>query len=32
MRQPVLIDGKRTLDRAALKSAGYVVERIGDGA
>lgn len=31
MRRPLVIDGKRLLDCARLKSSGYTVERIGDG-
>lgn len=31
MRRPLIIDGKRVLDCAQLKSSGYIVERIGDG-
>ena len=32
MRQPLIIDGRRLLRFAELRSMGYVVERIGDGA
>lgn len=32
MRQPLIIDGRRLLPYAKLRSMGYVVERIGDGA
>jgi UDPglucose 6-dehydrogenase len=31
MRRPLIIDGKRLLPYAQLRSMGYVVERIGDG-
>jgi UDPglucose 6-dehydrogenase len=32
MRRPLIIDGRRLLPPALLRSSGYVVERIGDGA
>jgi UDPglucose 6-dehydrogenase len=31
MRRPLIIDGRRLLPYARLRSMGYVVERIGDG-
>ncbi len=31
MRRPLIIDGRRLLPYAQLRSMGYVVERIGDG-
>ncbi len=31
MRRPLIIDGRRLLPYAAVRSPGYVVERIGDG-
>jgi len=31
MRRPLIIDGRRLLPYAQLRSLGYVVERIGDG-
>ena len=31
MRRPLIIDGRRLLPEAQLRSIGYVVERIGDG-
>jgi UDPglucose 6-dehydrogenase len=31
MRRPLIIDGRRLLPSAKLRSMGYVVERIGDG-
>ena len=31
MRRPLIIDGRRLLPYARLRSLGYVVERIGDG-
>jgi UDPglucose 6-dehydrogenase len=31
MRRPLIIDGRRLLPYAELRSLGYVVERIGDG-
>ena len=31
MRQPLIIDGRRLLPYAKLRSMGYVVERMGDG-
>lgn len=31
MRRPMIIDGRRLLPYAQLRSMGYVVERIGDG-
>ncbi len=31
MRHPLIIDGRRLLPYAALRSMGYQVERIGDG-
>lgn len=31
MRRPLIIDGRRLLPHARLRSIGYVVERIGDG-
>ena len=31
MRRPLIIDGRRLLPYAQLRSTGYVVERIGDG-
>lgn len=31
MRRPLIIDGRRLLSYAQLRSMGYVVERIGDG-
>ena len=31
MRRPLIIDGRRLLQYAQLRSMGYVVERIGDG-
>ena len=32
MRRPLIIDGRRLLPHLQLRSMGYVVERIGDGA
>jgi UDPglucose 6-dehydrogenase len=31
MKRPLIIDGRRLLPEAELRSIGYVVERIGDG-
>lgn len=31
MRRPLIIDGKRLLPCAQLKSMGYLMGRIGDG-
>jgi len=31
MRRPLIIDGRRLLPYAQLRSMGYLVERIGDG-
>jgi len=31
MRRPLIIDGRRLLPDAQLRSMGYAVERIGDG-
>lgn len=31
MQRPLIIDGRRLLPEAELRSIGYVVERIGDG-
>ena len=31
MRRPLIIDGRRLLPEAELRSMGYIVERTGDG-
>jgi hypothetical protein len=32
MRRPLIIDGRRLLRHEDLRSLGYLVERVGDGA